>query len=78
MAAFNVVTVLFMLAVGYSDRVDPVAHPLVANVGLLFPVFLVLNMAFLVFWLVFCKRWGADSAGRTGGMFRSGAHVYAA
>lgn len=56
MAAFNVVTVLFMLAVGYSDRVDPVAHPLVANVGLLFPVFLVLNMAFLVFWLVFCKR----------------------
>lgn len=55
-AAFNVVTVLFMLAVGYSDRVDPVAHPLVANVGLLFPVFLVLNMAFLVFWLVFCKR----------------------
>ncbi len=56
MAAFNVVTVLFMLAVGYSDRVDPVAHPLVANVGLLFPVFLVLNVAFLVFWLVFCKR----------------------
>ena len=55
-AAFNVVTVLFMLAIGYSDRVNPTAHPLIANIGLVFPLFLLLNIAFLVFWLLFSKR----------------------
>lgn len=55
-AAFNVVTVLFMLAIGYSDRVNPTAYPLIANIGLVFPLFLLLNIAFLVFWLLFCKR----------------------
>ena len=55
-AGANAATVLVMLLVGYSDRVNPVAHPLIANVGLLFPVFLLLNVAFLVFWLLFRKR----------------------
>ena len=55
-AAFNVVTVLFMLVIGYSDRVNPVDHPLIANIGLLFPIFLLLNIGFLVFWLIFHKR----------------------
>ena len=62
-AAFNVVTVLFMLVIGYSDRINPIAHPLIANVGLLFPIFLLINIAFLVFWLIFCKRGALISLG---------------
>lgn len=56
-AGANVVTVLLMLAAGYSDRLDPVSHPLLANAGLVFPVFLVLNLAFLVFWVMVRLRW---------------------
>ena len=58
-AGANIATIVAMLATGYSDRINPVAHPLVANVGLLFPVFLALNIAFLVLWLTFKKAWAA-------------------
>ena len=50
----NVATIILMLLVGYSDMVSPVSHPLLANIGLLFPVVLFANAAFLVFWLI-CK-----------------------
>ena len=56
-AGANVAVIIAMLAVGYADRINPVTHPLVANVGLLFPVFLLLNIVFLVFWLVVKKTW---------------------
>ena len=55
-AGANVATGIAMLLVGFSDRVHPEAHPYVATVGLVFPLFLALNMAFLVFWLVFKWR----------------------
>ena len=42
-AGANVVTALVMLLVGYSDRVNPAEHPMVACVGLAYPVFIVLN-----------------------------------
>ena len=58
-AGANVATILAMLAVGYADRIDPASHPLLANVGLAFPVFLLLNIAFLAFWLCVKKLWAA-------------------
>ena len=56
-AGANIATIVVMLLIGYSDRVNPTAHPLIANLGLLFPVFLVANLAFLAFWLMFRARW---------------------
>jgi len=56
-AGGNVATILMMLAVGYSDRINPVEHPVLSTVGLAFPLFLCLNIAFLIFWLVFKVRW---------------------
>ena len=56
-AGANVATIVLMLLVGYSDRVNPAAHPVIGVVGLAFPVLLALNMAFLVFWLCTRKRW---------------------
>lgn len=58
-AGANVATILVMLLVGLSDRVNPADHPVVATLGLAFPVFVCLNIAFLVFWLVFKARWAA-------------------
>ena len=52
-AGANIATIVVMLLIGYSDRINPTAHPLIANLGLLFPVFLVANLAFLAFWLMF-------------------------
>ena len=65
----NVATILVMLAVGYSDRLNPASHPLMATLGLTFPVFLAINFGlssncaerssrWLVSWLVsvLCAR----------------------
>jgi len=55
-AGANVVTVITMLLVGYSDRINPADHPLLSTVGMSFPLFLLVNMAFLFFWLIFKWR----------------------
>lgn len=60
-AGANVATVILMFLVGYSDRINPVSHPILATVGLIFPVFLVLNLGFLVFWLIFKWRYALIS-----------------
>ena len=49
----NVATVIVMLLVGYSDHLNPTDHPMLSTVGMAFPFFLLMNMAFLCFWLVF-------------------------
>ena len=46
-AGANVATVAFMLLVGYSDLLNPERFPAFCNAGLLFPVFLSLNLGFL-------------------------------
>ena len=55
-AGANVTTVASMLLVGYSDRLDPASHPLLSTMGMVFPFFLLVNLAFLFFWLVFKWR----------------------
>jgi len=49
----NVATIIVMLLVGFSDRLDPTAHPMLSTIGMTFPFFLLANMGFLFFWLVF-------------------------
>ena len=52
-AGANFASVIMMLLVGYSDRINPADHPLLSTAGMTFPAFLVLNLAFLFFWLLF-------------------------
>jgi endonuclease/exonuclease/phosphatase family metal-dependent hydrolase len=56
-AGANVAMVLLMLFTGFSDHLHPASFPLLANAGLLFPFFLAINVAFLVFWLVMWPRY---------------------
>ncbi len=56
-AGANAATVMVMLLVGFSGRLNPDSHPLLSNGNLFFPVFLAVNFAFLVFWLLFKWRW---------------------
>lgn len=49
----NIATIVVLLLVGYSDRLNPTDHPMLSTVGMTFPFFLLANMGFLLFWLVF-------------------------
>ena len=55
-AGANVAVVLLMLAAGYSDRISPVSYPLLSTMGMLFPMFLLVNLLFVFFWLTFKWR----------------------
>ena len=60
-AGANAATVAAMLLTGYSDRVNPAEHPVLANAGLLFPVFLAACACFLVFFLFTRKKYALVS-----------------
>ena len=47
----NVASALLMLLVGHADMVQPADFPRLSNLGLLFPLFLVINLCFLFFWI---------------------------
>lgn len=55
-AGANIAIVLLMLFVGFSDRIDPEQHPLLACVGMTFPFFLAINFLFIGFWMIFHWR----------------------
>ena len=55
-AGANMVTVLLMLAAGYSDRINPVSYPMLSTLGMAFPLFLLVNLLFIFFWLTFKWR----------------------
>lgn len=56
-AGANIATIVIMLLVGYSDRLNPEDFATLSNMGLLFPIFLLANFVFLVFWLLFKVRY---------------------
>ena len=56
-AGANVATIVILFLVGYSDRLNPADFPILSTMGLLFPVFLFINLVFLVFWLIFKLRY---------------------
>ena len=49
----SIVTSLFLIAVGYSDRLSPVDHPLLACLGMAFPFFILANLLMLFLMLIF-------------------------
>ena len=52
-AGANVATILLMVLSAYSDRIHPAEHPILSVMGMAFPVFLIVNLLFLFFWLTF-------------------------
>lgn len=56
-AGANVATIVVMLLLGYSGVVSPVSHPKACVLSLLFPALIWVNVAFLVFWAVFYRRY---------------------
>ena len=52
----NIATIITMLAVGFSYKLNPAEHPILSNVGLVFPVLLLINTAFLLIFMFFKRR----------------------
>ena len=50
--AVNALFTGLLLFTAYSPHIQPVTHPVQSCLGLAFPVFLVANAGFLIFWLV--------------------------
>ena len=50
--AGNVVFIILLLLAAYSPYMNPVKAPLLGCMGLTFPIFLIINFCFLVFWLL--------------------------
>lgn len=55
--SFNILIAGLMLFCAYSPYIDPVTYPILACAGLAFPIFGVLNFAFLLFWLIFHRKY---------------------
>lgn len=53
--AVNVLFTSILLLTAYSPHIQPVKHPIESCLGLTFPIFLVINGCFLVFWLIIQK-----------------------
>ncbi len=56
LAGANIVTIIVMTLIGYSDRLSPSDHPVLSCFGMTFPLFLLVNLAFLLFWVLFKFR----------------------
>ena len=54
--AVNIAVVVLMVAVGYSDRLHPGAHPWLSCAGMTFPILPLINLGFLVFWVLVSWR----------------------
>ena len=50
--AVNALFTGLLLFTAYSPHIQPVAHPVQSCLGLTFPIFLLINGCFLVFWLI--------------------------
>ena len=52
----NAIAALLLFLSAYSPSIDPHAHPVMSCLGLFFPIFLLLNVLFLVFWAIVYRR----------------------
>jgi len=50
-------TAVALVFVGYSDRLDPESYPVLACLGLAFPLFILANLAMLVLWVLVKWKW---------------------
>lgn len=55
--AINAFTIGMLILTAYSPYFDPRIHPLASCLGLVFPIFLVVNLCFLIFWIIVNYRY---------------------
>lgn len=56
MVGANIVTIIFMLLIGFTYKLSPIDHPIFSCFGLGFPVLLAVNIFFLIIFLIIKRR----------------------
>lgn len=51
--AVNICFIGLLIFTAYSPHIQPVKHPVQSCLGLTFPIFLTINICFIIFWLIF-------------------------
>ncbi|MEG1402016.1 endonuclease/exonuclease/phosphatase family protein [Bacteroides sp.] len=59
--AINAFFVGILLLTAYSPYIHPVVHPIESCMGLTFPIFLLINLCFFIFWLIVHYKYSALS-----------------
>lgn len=54
--SLNVILVILLIASGFSDYVSPQKNVLFAYLGLVFPILLIINIIFLIYWIIM-RNW---------------------
>ena len=57
LAGANLVTILLMMAAGFSGRLSPIDHPMLTQANFVFPLFILINGGFLLLWVLIKPRW---------------------
>lgn len=57
MAGANIATIILMWATCFSTLLSPAIHPRLSQAGLLFPVFLGLDILFILVWVIVSWKW---------------------
>lgn len=57
LAGANMATILLMWASCLSTYLSPAMHPRLSQAGLLFPIFVCLDIAFVAIWIVLSRKW---------------------
>ena len=52
LGAVNFLFTALLLGTAYSPYLQPTEHPVLSCLGLAFPIFLLINVGFLLFWLI--------------------------
>ncbi|MDR1115465.1 MAG: endonuclease/exonuclease/phosphatase family protein [Tannerella sp.] len=55
-ASLNIILALFLAASAYSDMISPEKNILFAYLGLIFPILLLVNICFFIYWMI-TKKW---------------------
>jgi len=55
-AIANILAILLLLFVGFAGKINPATHPTISNLNALFPIVLIVNLGFLLFWIIFKFR----------------------
>lgn len=56
-AGTNIATIIILLLTGYSGWLRPETFSTLSNIGLLTPILMAINLAFLVFWVIIKSRY---------------------
>ena len=55
--SINLIAILILIISAYSSYLDPEMFPILSNMGLGYPIILLINLSYIVFWIILKKKY---------------------